>query len=360
VTRAVSSHGVSGDAVSGHRENGSDNALRGTDRPLTELYDVALLDLDGVVYVGPDRVLGAAEALAKARAAGMRLAFVTNNASRDPAAVAAHLVQIGVPAAIEDVVTSSQAAATVIRERLGEGASVLVTGSSALRTAIESVGLRVVASADDRPDAVVQGFSPELRYADLAEAALAVRAGALWVATNVDSTLPSARGLLPGNGSLVSVIAVATGERPVVAGKPELPMHAEGVRRTSAQHPLVVGDRLDTDIEGANAADTDSLLVLTGVARPADLINAPAMHRPTYLALGLVGLLESQPEVVRDGASGRCGGWLATRREVAAGDQIDLEGDGEPLDGLRAVLAASWSAAHGSDGSVALRRLGFG
>ncbi len=157
----------------------------------------------------------------------------------------------------------------------------LVTGSAALRSAVEGVGLRVVASSEDRPDAVVQGYSPDLRYADLAEAALAVRAGALWVATNTDSTLPSARGLLPGNGSLVALVATATGRRPIVAGKPQLPMHAEGVRRTGAKNPLVVGDRLDTDIEGANVADTDSLLVLTGVTAAADLVDAPVEHRPT-------------------------------------------------------------------------------
>ena len=122
-----------------------------------------------------------------------------------------------------------------------------------------------------------------------------MRSGAFWVATNADSTLPSRRGLLPGNGSLVAAVALATGQRPVVAGKPELPLHAEGVTRTHAKNPLVVGDRLDTDIEGAFAADTDCLLVLTGVTRAADLVDAPIQHRPTYLALDLAGLLEPQP-----------------------------------------------------------------
>ena len=132
------------------------------------------------------------------------------------------------PATADEVVTSSQAAATVLAERLAVGASVLVTGSAALRSAVEGVGLRVVTSSDDRPDAVVQGYSPDLRYADLAEAALAVRAGALWVATNTDSTLPSARGLLPGNGSLVALVAMATGRRPIVAGKPRTPHACRG------------------------------------------------------------------------------------------------------------------------------------
>jgi len=336
--------------------------LLGTSRSLATSYDVALLDLDGVVYIGPDPIPGAADALAKARAAGMRLAFVTNNASRGPVEVAAHLVELGVPASASDVVTSSQAAATVIVERLGVGATVLVTGSAALRAAVEQVGLRLVASADDRPDAVVQGYSPDLGYADLAETALAVRAGALWVATNVDSTLPSRRGLLPGNGSLVAAVARATEQRPVVAGKPELPLHAEGVTRTGAKNPLVVGDRLDTDIEGAFAADTDSLLVLTGVTRAADLVDAPIQHRPTYLALDLAGLLEPQPDVDSDGTVVRCGGWVATA-STGTSIEIGVDGEGRALDGLRAVLTAGWAAqrTHGSqvDASGALHQLGF-
>jgi HAD superfamily hydrolase (TIGR01450 family) len=338
-------------------------SLLGISTPLASTYDVALLDLDGVVYVGPDPIPSAAPALAMARAAGMRLAFVTNNASRDPAAVAAHLVALGVPADADEVVTSSQAAATVLVERLGAGASVLVTGSAALRTAVELVGLRVVPSSDDKPDAVVQGYSPDLRYADLAEAALAVRAGAFWVATNTDSTLPSARGLLPGNGSLVAAVAVATGRRPTVAGKPQLPMHAEGVRRTGAQNPLVVGDRLDTDIEGANVADTDSLLVLTGVTAAVDLVDAPVKHRPTFLALDLTGLVDTQPDVEPDGAGTRCGGWTAVAGQLDGRVAISVDGDGRPIDGLRALLTAAWAArdagAAGVDASDSLRRLGF-
>jgi HAD superfamily hydrolase (TIGR01450 family) len=337
--------------------------LLGINTPLAATYDVALLDLDGVVYIGPDPIPSAAPALAKARAAGMRLAFVTNNASRDPAAVAAHLVALGVPADADEVVTSSQAAATVLVEGLGAGASVLVTGSAALRTAVEDVGLRVVASSDDKPDAVVQGYSPDLRYADLAEAALAVRAGAFWVATNTDSTLPSARGLLPGNGSLVAMVALATGRRPTVAGKPQLPMHAEGVRRTGAKNPLVVGDRLDTDIEGANVADTDSLLVLTGVTDAADLVDAPVEHRPTFLTLDLTGLVDTQPELERDGPTTRCGGWTAAADWVDRGAAISIDGDGPPIDGLRAVLTAAWAARDAGatevDAADSLRRLGF-
>jgi glycerol-1-phosphatase len=337
----------------------ANRTLLGTDEPLATRYDVALLDLDGVVYVGPDPVAGAAQALARVRTAGMRLAFITNNAARDPAEVAAHLSALGVPASADDVVTSSQAAATLISERCGNGSTVLVTGSAALRRAVESAGLRVVASADDRPDAVVQGYAPTLCYADLAEAALAVRNGAVWVATNADSTLPSSRGLLPGNGSLVAMVATATGRRPLVAGKPQLPLHAEGVRRSRAHHPLVVGDRLDTDIEGASAAGTDSLLVLTGVSTAHELVSAPPVQRPTYLAMDLSGLLDTAPHVVDEGRLVRCGQWSA-HLGGAAGARVELDGGGPAIDGLRALLTAVWSARREDiDATGALRQLGF-
>ncbi len=351
------------------------SSFRGSTRALAEVYDVALLDLDGVVYLGPNAIPGAAEALAQARAKGMRLAFVTNNASRDPISVANHLVDLGVPATADDVVMSSQAAARVLNERLAPGATVLVTGTPAFRAIIEAAGFRVVDSADDHPDAVVQGFSFDLTYRDLMETALAVRAGALWVATNVDSTLPNPRGLLPGNGSLVAMVSTATGARPLVAGKPALPLHAEAVERTGARKPLVVGDRLDTDIEGANAASTDSLLVMTGVTTAAELLTAPPERRPTYLAADLAGLLQPHPEVVQDGDWLSCGDWAA-RNE---GDRLEIKGPGvtapdkiasdkagsgvaggDPIDGLRLLATLSWSVDSPLDADEAIAQLGLG
>ena len=272
--------------------------------PLCTAYDAALLDLDGVVYRGPDPVPGAAAAVAAARAAGMRMAFVTNNASRTPAAVAAHLGAVGVEARADEVVTAAQAAATLLGTLVPAGSRVLVTGGEGLRAAVTEAGFEPVPTADDGPAAVVQGYAPGLAYADLAEAALAVRAGAVWVASNLDATIPTARGLLPGNGALVALVAHATGRRPdAAAGKPERALHDEAVRRTGAVRPLVVGDRLDTDVEGANRAGCDSLLVLTGVTTEADLLAAPPERRPTYLGLDLGALLVAHPAEggVRDG-----------------------------------------------------------
>ncbi len=314
---------------------------RGSEEPLDSAYDVALLDLDGVVYLGGAAIPGAAEALRKADAAGMRLAYVTNNAFRTPAAIAELLSSFGVPAAKDDVVTSAQAAARLLAERLPAGAPVLVIGGSGLRMAVRERGLRPVSTAIDKPRAVVQGYAPDVSYSMLAEGGLAVAAGALFVASNGDLTLPSRRGRQPGNGSLIQVVATATGVQPLVAGKPEPPLHRESVLRTGARHPLVVGDRLDTDIEGAHRVGADSMLVLTGVTGPAEAVLAPPSQRPTYLAEDLAGLLEPHPDITETDGTFGCGGWTAH----AAGDRLELAGEGERIDGLRALCAAAWATA---------------
>jgi HAD superfamily hydrolase (TIGR01450 family) len=350
---------------------------RGCRRPLAEAYDVALLDLDGVVYLGGAAIPGAAAALGQATERGMRLAFVTNNASRSPSAIAAQLTGLGVPATAGDVVTSAQAAARLLAGRLPAGSAVLVVGGIGLRLALRERGLRPVSTAAGRPAGVVQGYSPDISYSLLAEAAIAVRSGAWYVASNADVTLPTPRGPQPGNGALVQVIVAATGQQPVVAGKPEPPLHAEAVARTGAKHPLVVGDRLDTDIEGAVRGGADSLLVLTGVTRPLDAVLAAPRERPTYLAKDLTGLLQPHPPVTAADGAFSCGGWTARLnaghgeltaghggreagdggREAGdggreAGDggreagrrQLELAGAGDAIDGLRALCAAAWSA----------------
>jgi glycerol-1-phosphatase len=327
----------------GSARSGSRSPLRSCPDRLSEHYDAALLDLDGVVYVGGTPVPGAADALEDAVRRGMRLAFVTNNASRTPNAIAAQLSGMGIQAAATDIVTSAQAAAHLIADRFPAGSPVLVVGGMGLRLAVRERGLRPVSAAAEHPVAVVQGYAPDIGYPHLAEAALAIRAGAWFVATNADPTLPTPRGLQPGNGSLVQLLVTATGEQPVVAGKPAPPLHAESVARVHASKPLVVGDRLDTDIEGANVAGADSLLVLTGVTRPADLLQARPRLRPRYLGTDLSALNASHPEVTRSDAEFGCGGWRVT---VGEGARLAVGGSGEPLDGLRALCAAAWSA-HG-------------
>jgi HAD superfamily hydrolase (TIGR01450 family) len=333
--------------------------LRSSEHPLTEVYDVALLDLDGVVYIGQNAVPGAAEALAAARRAGMRLAFVTNNAARPSQAVAEHLNGLGIPADAAEIVTSAQAAAHYLADRLPANARVLVVGTTGLEQALRERGLTPVSDANGPVDAVVQGFSPDLTWRLLAEGAVAINRGVLWVATNVDPTVPSPRGRLPGNGAMVAALRHATGADPIVTGKPDPTMHRESVQRTDARRPIVVGDRLDTDVEGANAVGCDSLLVLSGVTTAAELLAAPSLRRPTYLAADLGGLLIAHEEPALVDGWIRCGPWraarsgasdnpplrlrLRTRRDYEGHAEPETPPDGDDLDALRAMCAAAWA-----------------
>ena len=225
---------------------------------LVDRYDALLVDLDGTLLLAGTVVPHAPEAMAAARSVGTKVLVVTNNASRSPAEVARRLTDRGIPTAGDEVVNSPQAAAVLLAHSHRAGDPVLVVGTEALAQAITDVGLVPVRSADDHPVAVVQGYSPDIGWRDLAEACLAIGAGADWVATNMDSTLPTDRGLLPGNGSLVAALITATGRRPRVAGKPERPLLDAAADRVGAKRPLVVGDRLDTDIAAACAAGMDS------------------------------------------------------------------------------------------------------
>ncbi|MEE1746853.1 MULTISPECIES: HAD hydrolase-like protein [unclassified Streptomyces] len=332
----------------------------GSSTALNEAYDTALLDLDGVVYAGGHAIVHAVDSLRGARDGGMHLAYVTNNALRTPAAVAGHLTELGVPAEPADVITSAQAVARLMADQLPAGARVLVVGGEGLRVALRERGLVPVESADDEPVAVAQGYGgPDMAWGRFAEAAYAIARGVPWFASNTDLTIPSARGIAPGNGAAVEVVRIATGAEPQVAGKPLPPMHRETVLRTGARRPLVVGDRLDTDIEGAFNGGVDSLLVLTGVTDAAQLVAAPPKHRPTYVDADLRGLLTGQPEVAESGEGFGCGGWTASVR----GDALVLAGDGDVLDGLRALCGAAWSYAGdgscGLDAGKAVARLGL-
>ncbi|MHC5257235.1 HAD hydrolase-like protein [Streptomyces sp. UC4497] len=352
-----------GHSASGTADSGARLRPGGSERKLSEAYDTALLDLDGVVYAGGQAIAHAVESLAVARGGGMGLAYVTNNALRTPDAVAEHLTELGIPTGAADVITSAQAVARLISEQVPEGARVLVIGGEGLRVALRERGLVPVDSADDDPAAVAQGYGgPDMAWGRFAEACYGIARGVPWFASNTDLTIPSARGIAPGNGAAVEVVRIATGAEPQIAGKPLPPMHRETILRTGAKTPLVVGDRLDTDIEGAFNGGVDSLLVLTGVTDAAQLLAAPPQHRPTYVDVDLRGLLTGQPEVeeVQGGDGGfRCGGWTAR----AGSGELELEGDGAAIDGLRALCAAAWAAAGDGacelDSGKAVARLGL-
>ncbi len=308
--------------------------------------DVLLADLDGVVYAGPGALPHAVESLNRASDEGVRLGFITNNASRTDASVAAHLTSFGLRVAASDVVTSPQAAMRLMRDLVPAGSTLLVIGGDGLVDEVEKAGFRVTRSADDQPAAVVQGFAPEVGWTQLAEAAYALATppedgGIPWVATNTDWTIPQARGIAPGNGTLVSAVHTAVGRLATVAGKPERAIFDEAVVRTRAHSPLFIGDRLDTDIQGARAAEMRSVLVLTGIDRPKQVLAAPKNQRPDFIVADLRELFEPYPETVVKGARTRVG------EAVVEVDGVDLrivaEGDRQ-IDLLRAGAAAIWNS----------------
>ncbi|AJT40644.1 HAD-IIA family hydrolase [Psychromicrobium lacuslunae] len=301
-------------------------------------FDALLSDLDGVIYAGPEAIPGAVETLQRLRQDGLALGYITNNASRTAEQVAEHLRQLGAPANAAEVFGSAQAGAALLAEKVPRGAKVLVTGSQALAAEVESHGLQLVGSAEEQPDAVIQGFDPNLGWADLAEAAYAINAGALWVATNTDLTIPQSRGVAPGNGSLVDAVSNATGTRPSVAGKPQPTMFRLAAERLGAQRPLVVGDRLDTDILGGNRAQMATALVLTGIDSAWHALTAVSAERPNFLLGELAELGRVYPLVDRDGTGWRC---RAAEASVAD-DRITISAPEGDLDGWRAACAAWW------------------
>jgi glycerol-1-phosphatase len=343
-------------------------AVTGT---LASSYELVIIDLDGVVYLGTEPVPDASEAIRSIVDAGIPVAYATNNASRAAADVAALLTSLGVPAGADEVITAAQAAAALLAEDLPPAAPVLVVGAEALVKEISDVGLTPVAAAESAPVAVVQGYGPNVGWSDLAEACVAIRGGARWVATNTDATLPSVRGPLPGNGSLVAALSTALGGRrpDTVVGKPSPELFQVTARRRGADRALVVGDRLDTDIEGAVRAGMDSLLVLTGVSTAADLLAADPQRRPTHVAADCRALsipeqhsrIPSWPEPE---ARLRSAGWEVT---TADGHLVlaRVADDADVIAALRVLAAAAWAndrpaiTADDPDAAAALAGLGI-
>jgi glycerol 3-phosphatase-2 len=326
---------------------------------LLSRHDALFADLDGTLYAGPAAVPGAVEAVRAAADRGVRTAYITNNASRSPADVAAHLAELGFPATAQDVVASSQAGAALLAEQLPPGSPVLVVGTAALGAEVTGVGLALTERGDDAV-AVVQGHSPDTGWRLLAEATVALRAGAVWVACNLDPTLPTERGPMPGNGSMVAALRTASEREPQVAGKPAPTLMRDAVRRTGARAALMIGDRMDTDIEGGRAAGLATLLVLTGSSDPAELLAAPERRRPDYVAADLGGLTADADGL----APGPRPGWEAA---ADGPNRLSLNGSGDPLDALRALCAAHWAAGGGPfriepggrDAVAALTQLGL-
>ena len=316
-----------------------------TTAAVIDSYDAVLFDLDGVIYLGPVAVPGAAEGIAELHDRGTKIGFVTNNAARPPVAVADHLVELGIPASAADVVTSAQAAAHLLIDRFGTGARILAVGGEGVTVALSEAGLVPVHSADDHPVAVIQGYGFDLKWQELNEAAIAIHNGAHWVATNIDPTRPTDRGLVPGNGAAVAAVQMAVQSQPEVAGKPYRPLLDDTVERLGAHHPLFVGDRLDTDVAGAVNAGLDSMLVLSGSHRAEQLISAIPGERPTFVGDDLRALLRPALALSQSDSEFHCGSATAS---AMSGKLMIQSNDSTKIEAIWAAAHAAWWAAdHG-------------
>ncbi|MBF0931422.1 MAG: HAD hydrolase-like protein, partial [Actinomyces graevenitzii] len=257
--------------------------LLGTTKPLVEEFELALLDLDGVCYSGADPVVHATDSVMAAKGQGLRTCFVTNNASRTPAQVVAKLAGFGIEADEQQIYTAAMDAVALLAEHVPAPATVLVVGGAGVEQALTEAGYTTTRSALDNPAAVVQGYDPSVDWAAMSEAAYAITNGALHVATNLDSTLPTERGFALGNGSLVAAVVHATERQPLAAGKPFAGIYMRAIARSGGGKAIAVGDRLNTDHAGARQSSLPSLHVLTGVASARDVLLAPPQYRPTFL-----------------------------------------------------------------------------
>ncbi|MDR2380488.1 MAG: HAD-IIA family hydrolase [Bifidobacteriaceae bacterium] len=313
---------------------------------LRTYFDVALTDLDGVLFRGNEPVKYAADQVAAARKAGMKFVFVTNNAARPPRMAAAKLGSVRIPAEREDVVTSAQAGVALMAEHIPAGSRVMVVGGNGLSEAVTAAGFKLATAAIERPAAVIQGWNPTMQWRDLEEAAYAIEAGAAYFATNLDKNIPTEFGLAPGNGAMVQVLVVTTGVVPQASGKPHALIFHLAAERAQARRPIVIGDRLDTDIGGARNAGYPGLLVLTGVNSAADVLAAPPGERPALIARDLRCLGEPHRAPRREGrywVVGSSRAWMDGNRLVV---EDALSPAGAPSnEAIRVGAAAVWAAA---------------
>lgn len=304
-------------------------------------FETLLLDLDGVIYEGNRAIVDSIESISELKSKGVQVGYVTNNASRTSDAIAAQLQAFGLELKAEDVITSAQAGALLLKDIIPSGAKVLVVGGEGLRSNVSLAGFEVVASSKDSPAAVIQGFDPTVGWKQLAEASYAIQNGAKWVATNQDWTIPREEGLAPGNGTLVSAVHTAVGQLPVVAGKPEKAIFETALAHFETTSAIYVGDRLDTDVLGANRSGIGSALVMTGVTTRKELLAAKADSRPTYILGTLKELL------------GRYQAPVKTKRGYKLGNvEVELLGQkvmvsfGEPssLEALKCACLTIWES----------------
>jgi HAD superfamily hydrolase (TIGR01450 family) len=303
-------------------------------------FETLLLDLDGVIYEGNNKIVDAVESITTLSETGIKVGYVTNNSSRKPETIADQLRGFGLTLSAEKIISSAQAGVELLERMIPAGSKVLVVGGEGLRFEVVNAGFELVKLSDDMPAAVIQGFAPDVGWNDLAEASYSIQGGAKWVATNQDWTIPREKGLAPGNGTLVSAVHTAVGQLPVVAGKPERAIFETAMRKFATKSAIYVGDRLDTDVVGANKAGLGSGLVMTGVTTRKELLAAKADSRPKFILGTLKDLLSPYREPVK------------TKRGYKLGDaEVELLGEkvvvsfGDPasLDALKAACLTIWN-----------------
>ena len=306
-----------------------------------EKFEILLLDLDGVIYEGGREIVDAIESISAIQAKGIQVGYVTNNASRTSEAIAQQLSSFGLELEVDDVITSAQAGAGLLKQIVPAGSKVLVVGGEGLRSNVSLAGFKIVESSKDSPAAVIQGFDPSVGWKQLAEASYAIQQGAKWVATNQDWTIPREEGLAPGNGTLVSAVHTAVGQLPVVAGKPEKAIFETALLHFGSSSAVYVGDRLDTDVLGANRAGIGSALVMTGVTTRKELLAAKADSRPTYILGTLKELLSSYQEPTKT----KRGYKLGSAEVELLGQKIVVSfGDPTSLEALRCACLTIWGS----------------
>ncbi len=320
---------------------GVDPAREAAVARLVDSYDSVLFDLDGVVYLGEQAVPHAVESINRVKSEGFKIGFVTNNSSRRPEVISEQLVSLGIDTDPSEIVGSAKAGAKMLLGRIPQGSKVLVVGGEGLVFEVQSLGFEIVSSAAEAPAAVIQGFSPDVGWRQLAEAAYAIQRGAIWLATNQDWTIPREDGIAPGNGTLVSAVHTAVGILPDFAGKPFAPIYQAAIEQLEIKRPLFVGDRLDTDIKGAVNFGLDSACVMTGVATYKELISAKPDERPTFVISDLRDLFTDylQPKQTKRGFELR-----KSSVELLGTRVVSVDGDPKSIDTLRCACKVVWSS----------------
>jgi glycerol 3-phosphatase-2 len=308
---------------------------------LASKYDSLLLDLDGVVYQGSEAIVNAVESINKAASLSIQVGYLTNNSSRRAETIADQLIGFGIQATADQVVGSASAGVMLLAKKIPSGAKVLVVGGDGLKHAVAEQGFEVVDHASQSPAAVIQGFSPDVSWRELAQASFAIQGGAIWIATNQDWTVPVEQGIAPGNGTLVGAVHTAVGILPEIAGKPFRPIFDQALLQLGIKNPLMVGDRLDTDIRGANNSGLDSAVVMTGIVTRKELLAAGKEDRPKFILQDLSGLFDAY----RDPKSTKRGAKSGDSTVELLGDRVVIvSGNPQSLDTLKAACHVIWTS----------------